>query len=146
MLSKVSGRELTIDNEPYMLRKAVVEKFAGLQPGLVKVQFEVEAGFKMVTDIKPEIPSTEVEKTPAQPQQAPSQAMTTANGAPTGTEFIKPQPRSQKDMDITYCWSYGQATSDVWANCNDALILSTEQLKIRIRDLAAWYRNELLGR
>lgn len=147
LLSKVDGRNLTIDNETYVLRKAVVEKFAGLQPGLVNVQFEVEAGFKMVTDIKPEIPATEVEKTPAQPEMAPSATMQTANASAKGAEFVaKPQPRSQKDMDIMTQWSLGQATSPSWGNCNDALVLSTEQLKARIKDLAAWYRNEVLGR
>lgn len=147
LLSKVTGRELVIDNETYHLRKALIEKYLGLQPGLVTVQFEVEAGFNMVSDIKPEIPATEVEKTPAQPAQAPSQTMAVADAGARGTEFAaKPQPRSQKDMDITYSWSFNCATEAVWSNCNDALVLSTEQLKTRIRDLAAWYRNELLSR
>lgn len=147
LLSKVTGRELIIDNETYHLRKALVEKYPGLQPGLVTITFEEEAGFKMVNEIKPTIPTTEVEKTPAQPSQAPSVNMTTADAHVKGSEFVsKAQPRSQKDLDITYSWSFNCATSDVWANCNDALVLSTEQMKNRIRDLAAWYRNELLSR
>lgn len=147
LLSKVTGRELVIDNETYHLRKALVEKYPGLQPGLVTVQFEVEGGFKMVSDLKPEIPATEVEKTPAQPAQAPSQTMAAADAGAKGTEFAaKAQPRSQKDLDIMYQWSLGQATSPSWGSCNDALVLSTEQLKARIKDLSAWYRNEVLGR
>lgn len=101
----------------------------------------------MVSELKPTIPTTEVEKTPVQPSQAPSNNITTADAHVKGSEFAsKAQPRSQKDMDITYSWSFNVATSDVWANCNDALVLSTEQMKNRIRDLAAWYRSELLGR
>lgn len=147
LLSKRNGRECVIDNETYFLRKAIASDFPALESGLVTIVFEEEGGFKMVSDIRPTIPSTEVEKTPAQPLQVPSANITTADGHVKGTEFVsKAQPRSQKDMDITYSWSFNVATSDVWANCNDALVLSTEQMKNRIKDLAAWYRNELLSR
>lgn len=147
MLSKVTGRELVIDNETYHLRKALAAKYPGLQPGLVTITFEEEAGFKMVNEIKPTILTTEVEKTPAQPSQAPSTNITTADAHVKGTEFVsKAHPRSQKDLDITYSWSFNCAVSSIWDNCNDALVLNTEQKKARVRDLAAWFRNELLSR
>jgi hypothetical protein len=147
LLSKIDSRTFVIDNENYYARKAEVEKFKNFQLGLVTVTYEEDAGYKMIKDLKPEIPVTTVEKTSAQPQQAPSQNMTTADAAVKGTEFVqKTQPRSQKDFDIMYQWSLGQATSPTWSNCNDALVLSTEQMKARIRDLSAWYRNEVLGR
>lgn len=147
LLTQIDGRNLTIDNETYVLRKAAIEKCSLIHVGMVSVQYEVEAGFKMVSDMKPEIPATEVEKTPAQPQQAPSKTMTAADASVKGAEFVaKPQPRSQKDMDIMTQWSFGQATSQTWTDCNDALVLSTEQMKARIIALAAWYRNQVIDR
>lgn len=148
LLSKQNGREIYIDNETYFLRKSLAETTKELRPGLVTITFEiVEGGFKMVSEIKPTIPSTEVEKTPAQPSQVPSQNITTADAHVKGAEFVsKAQPRSQKDMDITYSWSFNCAVSDIWDNCNDALVLNTEQKKTRVKELAAWFRNELLSR
>lgn len=154
VFTNLDGRQVTVDMDTFFLRKSalenttdyeVIQSLVGKKVSVTSVE---EKGFNMVQEIKPEIPATAVEKTPAQPLMAASQTMTVANDAAKGVEFTqKPgNNRSQKDMDITYSWSFNCATSDVWANCNDSLVLSTEQMKHRIRDLAAWYRNELLSR
>lgn len=148
LLTEIVARNVILDNGTFFLRKSAdPAKFVGLVGTRVTVEFEEDKGFQMVKDIKPEIPVTAVEKTPAQPSMPPSQTMTSADMNAKGAEFVqKAQPRSQKDLDIMFQWSLGQATSPTWANCNDALVLSTEQMKNRIRDLSAWYRNEVLGR